>query len=113
MVIGVVLPVRVDNAVEMHVNNSNCYEHKRECSVNDVLNRLVTLFQVCCLDVLEFTLAVHLVTNLSPGCFLLNLLKNIVESKTIHEKGAEHETVEEKLPLEICVIEEHENEGDG
>ena len=65
------------------------------------------------MNVPKLALFVDVIAGLLPWLFLIDLGKRTVHPVDVLEEGADHVAVEENLALELGVVEEHQDEGDG
>ena len=108
-----ILPVRIDHAKEVHIQDANKDEKHDHGRVHHVHDRFVALGKIRGVDVPELALFVDVIAGLLPRLLLIDLGKRTVHPVDVLEEGADHVAVEENFALELGVVEEHQDEGNG
>ena len=101
MIVLMVLPVRVDYAKEVHIQDTKDDEKHDHGRVHHVHDRFVALAEICGVDVPELALCIDVITGLLPWLFLIDLGKRTVHPVDVLEESADHVAVEENFALKL------------
>ena len=91
----------VKNRVKVNLDECNEYKNKRHDRVHNVAHFLMALLDICCVNILEFTSFVHIITGLSPWFFVFNLLVRSHDSHGPFQNRGYHVCEEEQFAIEL------------